>query len=144
MARERALGEAYPRHDQEADRRRHRSASPSGTRHADHPTGRSKEEHDTADEAINRALRWREIERHLSGGDCLNVGCVPSKCLIRSARAFAEVRDAGDYGVRVPDGVEVDFGIADEVALWPDDRMWSSIASSIGKRPNSVSMKRTI
>ena len=49
------------------------------------------------------------IERHLMGGDCLNVGCVPSKGLIRAARAFADVRDAGDFGVRVPDGTTVDF-----------------------------------
>jgi hypothetical protein len=26
-----------------------------------------KEEHDLSDEAIDRALRWREIERHLPG-----------------------------------------------------------------------------
>jgi pyruvate/2-oxoglutarate dehydrogenase complex dihydrolipoamide dehydrogenase (E3) component len=49
------------------------------------------------------------IERHLLGGDCLNVGCVPSKCLIRSSRAAADVREAGQFGVRVPAGVEVDF-----------------------------------
>ncbi len=49
------------------------------------------------------------IERHMLGGDCLNVGCVPSKCIIRSARACADVRRAGQYGIRVPDNVEVDF-----------------------------------
>jgi len=49
------------------------------------------------------------IERHLMGGDCLNVGCVPSKAMIRSARAFADVRDAGNYGVSVPPGATVDF-----------------------------------
>ena len=48
------------------------------------------------------------IERSLMGGDCLNVGCVPSKALIRSARCAAEVRDAGGFGVRV-DGYTVDF-----------------------------------
>jgi pyruvate/2-oxoglutarate dehydrogenase complex dihydrolipoamide dehydrogenase (E3) component len=32
------------------------------------------------------------IERHLMGGDCLNVGCVPSKGVIRAARAWQEVR----------------------------------------------------
>jgi pyruvate/2-oxoglutarate dehydrogenase complex dihydrolipoamide dehydrogenase (E3) component len=43
------------------------------------------------------------------GGDCLNVGCVPSKTLIRAARAAADVRDATRFGVRVPEGTMVDF-----------------------------------
>jgi pyruvate/2-oxoglutarate dehydrogenase complex dihydrolipoamide dehydrogenase (E3) component len=50
------------------------------------------------------------IERNHMGGDCLNVGCVPSKSLLRSAHVAAEIRDAGQFGVRVPAGVEVDFG----------------------------------
>lgn len=49
------------------------------------------------------------IERHLMGGDCLNYGCVPSKALIRASRVAADVRDAGEFGVVVPDGVKVDF-----------------------------------
>ncbi|MBI1370006.1 MAG: FAD-containing oxidoreductase [Planctomycetes bacterium] len=48
------------------------------------------------------------IERHLMGGDCLNVGCVPSKALIRAARAAAEVRDAEKLGVKIS-GYAVDF-----------------------------------
>lgn len=49
------------------------------------------------------------IEKDLLGGDCLNVGCVPSKALLRSARAAAAVRDAAHFGVQVPVGTEVDF-----------------------------------
>jgi pyruvate/2-oxoglutarate dehydrogenase complex dihydrolipoamide dehydrogenase (E3) component len=49
------------------------------------------------------------IERHLMGGDCLNVGCVPSKCLIHPSRVMAEIRDAEEAGVKVPEGVTVDF-----------------------------------
>jgi pyruvate/2-oxoglutarate dehydrogenase complex dihydrolipoamide dehydrogenase (E3) component len=49
------------------------------------------------------------VEKHLLGGDCLNFGCVPSKTLIRSARAVADIRAAGALGVRVPEKVEVDF-----------------------------------
>jgi pyruvate/2-oxoglutarate dehydrogenase complex dihydrolipoamide dehydrogenase (E3) component len=52
------------------------------------------------------------IERHLLGGDCLNYGCVPSKTLIRSSRLYAEMRNAANYGVRTPDAIEVDFGMA--------------------------------
>lgn len=54
------------------------------------------------------------IERELMGGDCLNVGCVPSKALIRAARAIGDVRGAGEYGVAVPAGVRVDFSAAME------------------------------
>ncbi|MDP6977575.1 MAG: mercuric reductase [Myxococcota bacterium] len=51
------------------------------------------------------------IERHLLGGDCLNSGCVPSKSLLRSAHAIADIRAAADVGVAVdPSGVKVDFG----------------------------------
>ena len=49
------------------------------------------------------------VEQHLMGGDCLNVGCVPSKAIIRSSRVFAELRDAASLGWRVPEGAEVDF-----------------------------------
>lgn len=49
------------------------------------------------------------IERHLTGGDCLVTGCVPSKAIIRAARMAAAVRRAGEYGVRVPPGASVEF-----------------------------------
>jgi pyruvate/2-oxoglutarate dehydrogenase complex dihydrolipoamide dehydrogenase (E3) component len=49
------------------------------------------------------------VERDLMGGDCLNFGCVPSKALIRSARAAAAVRDAARFGIEVPPGVHVNF-----------------------------------
>jgi pyruvate/2-oxoglutarate dehydrogenase complex dihydrolipoamide dehydrogenase (E3) component len=50
------------------------------------------------------------VERDFLGGDCLNFGCVPSKALLRAGRAAGAVRDAGEYGVHVPDGTRVDFG----------------------------------
>lgn len=49
------------------------------------------------------------VEEHLMGGDCLNVGCVPSKSLLRSARVYAELRDAATLGWRLPAGGEADF-----------------------------------
>ena len=63
----------------------------------------------TAAGAAGLGARVALIERHLMGGDCLNVGCVPSKGLLRAARAVAAVRDAGEFGVDVPDGTRVDF-----------------------------------
>jgi pyruvate/2-oxoglutarate dehydrogenase complex dihydrolipoamide dehydrogenase (E3) component/uncharacterized membrane protein YdjX (TVP38/TMEM64 family) len=49
------------------------------------------------------------IERALMGGDCLNVGCVPSKALIRCGKAAAGIRDAEAFGVRTTGDAEVDF-----------------------------------
>lgn len=48
------------------------------------------------------------VERDLMGGDCLNVGCVPSKTLLRAARAVAEVRRAREFGITVGEP-EIDF-----------------------------------
>ncbi len=63
----------------------------------------------TAAGAAGLGARVALVERHLLGGDCLNVGCVPSKCVIRSSRAAADVRDAEQFGIKVPQGTEVDF-----------------------------------
>lgn len=64
----------------------------------------------TAAGAAGLGARVALIERALLGGDCLNVGCVPSKSLIRSARARADARDAHKFGIRVGGEVETDFG----------------------------------
>jgi pyruvate/2-oxoglutarate dehydrogenase complex dihydrolipoamide dehydrogenase (E3) component len=63
----------------------------------------------TAAGAAGLGARVALIERELLGGDCLNVGCVPSKALIRAARAAAQVRDAAQFGIHIPPGVQVDF-----------------------------------
>ncbi len=63
----------------------------------------------TAAGAAGLGAKVALVERHLMGGDCLNVGCVPSKCLIRSARVFGDIREAAALGVRVPAGPEGDF-----------------------------------
>jgi pyruvate/2-oxoglutarate dehydrogenase complex dihydrolipoamide dehydrogenase (E3) component len=52
------------------------------------------------------------VERALAGGDCLVAGCVPSKAVVRAGRAAYDVARAGDFGVRVPPGVAVDFAAA--------------------------------
>ena len=60
-------------------------------------------------EAAARGAMVALIERGRLGGVCLNAGCAPSKAIIRSARLYADMRDAADYGGRPPRGIEVDF-----------------------------------
>ena len=68
----------------------------------------------TAAGAAGLGAKVALVEREHLGGDCLNVGCVPSKALLRAARAAADVRDAGQYGVEVPDGARVNFPVVME------------------------------
>lgn len=49
------------------------------------------------------------IERHLMGGDCLNVGCVPSKSLIRPSRLAAQMLSAADLGLSPSEISREDF-----------------------------------
>lgn len=63
----------------------------------------------TAAGAAGLGAKVALIEREFMGGDCLNVGCVPSKALLRAARAHAAVRDSAEFGVIVPSGAAVDF-----------------------------------
>lgn len=53
----------------------------------------------TAAGAAGLGARVALIERDLMGGDCLNVGCVPSKAIIRSARVAETVRRAQEFGI---------------------------------------------
>ena len=65
----------------------------------------------TAAGAAGLGARVALIERELMGGDCLNVGCVPSKGLIGAARVAATVRDAAPFGVNVPEGAAVNLSL---------------------------------
>ena len=59
--------------------------------------------------AAGLGARVALVERHRLGGDCLNTGCVPSKALIRSARAVGELREAAGVGITVGP-IAADFG----------------------------------
>jgi pyruvate/2-oxoglutarate dehydrogenase complex dihydrolipoamide dehydrogenase (E3) component len=58
--------------------------------------------------AAGLGARVALVEKNLLGGDCLNYGCVPSKALIRAARAAADMRNATEYGIE-PVEVRADF-----------------------------------
>jgi pyruvate/2-oxoglutarate dehydrogenase complex dihydrolipoamide dehydrogenase (E3) component len=58
---------------------------------------------------LGLGLKVALIERYLMGGDCLNVGCVPSKSIIRSSRVVADIRYARSFGINPPDNINIDF-----------------------------------
>lgn len=49
------------------------------------------------------------IEKEHLGGTCLNIGCIPTKCLLHSAELIRQIREqSSEIGVKVS-GLEVDF-----------------------------------
>ncbi len=48
------------------------------------------------------------VEQDEVGGRCLNYACIPAKAVLRVADVLTEVREAGDFGIRVGEP-EVDF-----------------------------------
>jgi len=96
------------------------------------------------------------VERDKLGGRCLNYACIPAKAVLRSADLLSEIRDAGEYGLKVAD-VKVDFAgvmarrekhvitksdtsMAFSIArgqFWPGNSLWRSIHGSKPWHPNS-------
>ncbi|GGM71725.1 dihydrolipoyl dehydrogenase [Longimycelium tulufanense] len=58
-------------------------------------------------------LRTAIIEERYWGGVCLNVGCIPSKALLRNAElAHIVTKEAKTFGIRVQGQVDFDYGEA--------------------------------
>jgi len=53
-------------------------------------------------------LKTAVIERHHFGGTCVNVGCVPTKTLVASARAIRQAQRGAEYGFDI-EGLRVDM-----------------------------------
>jgi len=60
-------------------------------------------------ECAQHGLRSVLIERGPLGGTCVNVGCIPTKTLIASARAAQVARRAAEWGVKLSGEVQVDM-----------------------------------
>ena len=67
----------------------------------------------TAAGAAGLGARVALVERERMGGDCLNVGCVPSKAVLHAARSAAALRHTSQFGVEVGES-RVDFVAAME------------------------------
>lgn len=63
----------------------------------------------TAAGAAGLGAKVALVEKNALGGDCLNVGCVPSKALLSAAKRIAAVKHAGDFGIDVKSSDLADF-----------------------------------
>jgi pyruvate/2-oxoglutarate dehydrogenase complex dihydrolipoamide dehydrogenase (E3) component len=62
-----------------------------------------------AQRMTREGMKTAIIERKLFGGTCVNVGCIPTKALVASARAAHMARRGGDFGVTIDGQIRVDM-----------------------------------
>ena len=62
-----------------------------------------------AQRMTREGMKTAIIERKLFGGTCVNVGCIPTKALVASARAAHMARRGSDFGVTIEGQIKVDM-----------------------------------
>jgi len=62
-----------------------------------------------AQRMTGEGMKTAIIERKLFGGTCVNVGCIPTKALVASARVAHMARRGSEFGVTIPGPIEVDM-----------------------------------
>lgn len=63
--------------------------------------------------AAQLGMKTAVIEKDSVGGRCLNYACIPAKAVLRVADVLSEVREAGEFGIKLPEPV-IDFGAVNE------------------------------
>ena len=58
--------------------------------------------------AAQLGMKVAVVEKDRVGGRCLNYACIPAKAVLRTADVLQEIRDAGDFGLKVA-APEVDY-----------------------------------
>lgn len=59
--------------------------------------------------AAKNGLKVTLVEKAALGGTCLNVGCIPTKALVKSSEISKNVRNASDFGVQIDGNISVDM-----------------------------------
>ncbi|PIQ61230.1 MAG: dihydrolipoyl dehydrogenase [Bacteroidetes bacterium CG12_big_fil_rev_8_21_14_0_65_60_17] len=66
--------------------------------------------YETAIRSSQLGLKTAIVEKNKLGGVCLNIGCIPTKALLKSAEIMETMKHAADYGLTGGDSVTADFG----------------------------------
>ncbi|HEX8384539.1 MAG TPA: dihydrolipoyl dehydrogenase, partial [Rubricoccaceae bacterium] len=101
--------------------------------------------YETAIRANQLGLRTAIVEKNKLGGVCLNVGCIPTKALLKSAEVASQMRHLADYGLSFGgDGgqptVEPDFAAVVKRSRGVADKMNKGVGFLMKKNKIDVFM----
>jgi dihydrolipoamide dehydrogenase len=90
--------------------------------------------------AAQLGLKTAIVDRQWLGGVCLNVGCIPSKALLRNAEIAHILRERGkDFGFEI-DGLKLDYGSAVSRSRQVSDRLVKGVGFLMKKNKVDVHM----
>lgn len=79
--------------------------------------------YETAIRAAQLGLKTAIVERDKLGGVCLNIGCIPTKALLKSAEVMEESKHVSDFGLKLDGEVTADFDQVIERSRGVADKM---------------------
>jgi dihydrolipoamide dehydrogenase len=88
--------------------------------------------------ASQLGLKTAVIEKNKLGGVCLNIGCIPTKALLKSAETLATMRHASDYGIQLTGEVKPDFPAVIKRSRGVADRMNKGVTGLMKKNKIDV------
>ena len=89
---------------------------------------------------LNHAARVAIVDKRWLGGVCLNVGCIPSKSLLKNAEVAHTLRERGkDFGFSF-DNLKLDYGAAVKRSRQNSDRLVKGIGFLMKKNNITVFM----
>ncbi|GMQ82312.1 MAG: dihydrolipoyl dehydrogenase [Rhodothermia bacterium] len=94
--------------------------------------------YETAIRATQLGLKTAVVEKNKLGGVCLNIGCIPTKALLKSAEMMEYARHFESYGLNVDGEVTVDFGKVIDRSRGVADKMNKGVQYLMGKNKIDV------
>ena len=90
--------------------------------------------------AAQLGLKTAIVEKEFLGGICLNVGCIPSKSLLKNADVAHTLRERGDeFGFQV-EGLKLDYGVAVKRSRQVSERLVKGVGFLMKKNKIDVHM----
>ncbi len=94
--------------------------------------------YETAIRAAQLGLKAAVVEKDKLGGVCLNIGCIPTKALLKSAEVLEESRHLSDFGLSLDGNVKADFAKVVERSRGVADKMNKGVAFLMKKNKVDV------
>ena len=96
--------------------------------------------YETAIRASQLGLKTAVIEKNKLGGVCLNIGCIPTKALLKSAEVMASTRHLEDFGLSLEGSIKHDFARVIERSRGVADKMNKGVQFLMKKNKIDVIM----